>query len=143
MFSSSNKLSFRNITEASKIEDYNRQLKENLHIPVTLDGVFIDAYATRYPEDENQQVAFQRETAKLWDFISSKGNFTFKSIQDILDELHVCKEETAKDIAMLKKENEDRKEEIYDLGEDAQNIETEIESMKTAPIGTIIALWSS
>ena len=88
------KLLFRNITEASKIEDYNRQLKEKLNIPVTLDGVFIDAFATFYPEDENQQVAFQRETAKLWDFISSKGNFKFKSIQDILDELHVCQEET-------------------------------------------------
>ena len=72
-------------------------------------------YATYYPDDEDQQVAFDRETAKLWNFISNNGNFTFKSIQDILDELHVCQEETAKDIEMLKKENEDRKVEISTL----------------------------
>ena len=94
-----------------------------------MDGVFIDAFATYYPEDENQQVAFVRETAKLWDFISSKGNFTFKSIQDILDELHVCQEETAKDIEMLKKENEDRKVEIEVLNSENGKRKTEIESL--------------
>ena len=93
----------------------NRQLREKMNVQQDLDGVFIDAFATYYPDDEDQQVAFDRETVKLWNFISNNGNFTFKSIQDILDELHVCQEETAKDIEMLKKENEDRKVEISTL----------------------------
>lgn len=85
---------FSNITEEWKIKDVNAALKKNLRVPHDLDGVFIDSYY--YPDSEQEAEAFNRETTKLWDFFSNKEQFTFKSMQDILDELHECKEETAK-----------------------------------------------
>ena len=68
-------------------------MKRN-NLPFPLDGVFIDSYATYFPDDQQQQEAFARETSKLWDFFSTKEKFVFKSIQDILDALYKCEKET-------------------------------------------------
>ena len=112
----------------------NEALKEKNHIPHNLEGVFIDSWATFEPDDPYQQEAYTRETAKLWDFFSTKERFEFKSMQDILDELYECKEDTKKDIEWLKQENEHRKNENEDL-------KTDVDSMIIAPIGTIMA-WT-
>ena len=99
-------------TEDWKINDMNEQLKTKFHIDQDLDGVFIDSYAKFFPNDVSQQEAFTRETSKLWKFFSSQSQFEFKSMQDILDELHKCKGETHDAIEELKREMDDRKVEI-------------------------------
>ena len=106
------KIIYSGKTEDWKINDMNEQLKVKFHIDQDLDGVFIDSWAKKFPNDVSQQEAFTRETSKLWEFFSSKNQFEFKSIQDILDELHKCQGETHDAIEELKKEMDDRKVEI-------------------------------
>ena len=53
---------------------------------VDLQGVFIDAWSQQpwNVADENQQKAFERETAKLWEFAKQNELFTFRTIEDVL-----------------------------------------------------------
>ena len=104
-------------------------MKRN-NLPFPLDGVFIDSYATYFPDDQQQQEAFVRETSKLWDFFSTKEKFVFKSIQDILDALYKCEKETSKDIELLKMENEDRKVEIQVLNSGVDDLNSENDNRK-------------
>ena len=136
-------------------------MKRN-NLPFPLDGVFIDSYATYFPDDQQQQEAFARETSKLWNFFSNKEKFVFKSIQDILDALYKCEKETSEDIEMLKMENQDRKIEIefltsendiregeinavesdtLQLKTDLQALENDMDALTIAPIGSIMA-WT-
>merc|ERR1719495_2378711 len=57
-------------TEDRFIQQWNSQLRDKFHINQTLQGVFIDAMSqvSWAKDDEPQQIAFQRETAKLWKF---------------------------------------------------------------------------
>ena len=103
-------------------------MKRN-NLPFPLDGVFIDSFATLHPTDVQQQEAFARETAKLWNFFSTKDKFVFKSIQDILDALYKCERETSKDIEMLKMENEDRKVEIEILNSGVDTLNSDVDSL--------------
>ena len=75
---------FTGKTEEKYIAEWNNLLKEKFHIDVELQGTFIDAFS---------QIAFRRETEKLWDFAQSHGLFEFKSIQDVLDENQELKDE--------------------------------------------------
>ena len=90
----------------------NEQLKAKFHLDKDLDGIFIDSWAKFFPNDASQQKSFTRETSNLWKFFSSQNQFEFKSIQDILDELHKCQGETHDSIEELKREMDDRKVEI-------------------------------
>ena len=86
---------FTGKTEEKYIAEWNNLLKEKFHIDVELQGTFIDAFSQQpwNLPDENQQIAFRRETEKLWDFAQSHGLFEFKSIQDVLDENQELKDE--------------------------------------------------
>jgi len=86
---------FTGKTEEKYIDEWNNLLKEKFHIDVELQGTFIDAFSQQpwNLPDENQQIAFRRETSKLWDFAQNHGLFEFKSIQDVLDENQELKDE--------------------------------------------------
>ena len=53
---------------------------------VDLQGVFIDAWSQQpwNIADEDQQEAFERETAKLWEFAKQNELFAFRTIEDVL-----------------------------------------------------------
>ena len=88
----------RNFT--GKNEEYwtaemNKGLREKLHVDHDLESVFIDAYAKQEWNiaDEGQQMAFDRESEKLWRLYSELPNFEFKSMEDILEELEEAQQE--------------------------------------------------
>lgn len=82
-------------TEEWKMADMNRQLQEKFHLNKTFDAVFIDSWARQNfsLDDESQQIAYARETAKLWSLFSGLEGFQFKTISDVLEELNQCKQE--------------------------------------------------
>ena len=63
----------------------NKGLREKLHVDHDLESVFIDAYAKQEWNiaDEGQQIAFDRESEKLWRLYSELPNFDFKSMLDL------------------------------------------------------------
>ena len=89
-------------TEEWKLNDTRMALKEKLGVTQDLQGVFFD------PKTRNQiQELMDEQSEKLWRFISSKAPFEFKSIQDILDDLHQCQTKTADDIKEIKERTTD------------------------------------
>ena len=76
-----------------------------------LDGVFIDSFATYYPDDHHQQDAFKRETSKLWNFISNKGKLDLGSKNDNNEVIEILQQQ----ITYLTGENAKRKFEIQVL----------------------------
>ena len=85
----------RKKTEQQFLKEVNDQLKEKFHIKQTLDGVFIDAMSQSLDDidDQDEQIAFQRETAKLWSFSQNRNLFAFKTVEDVLEENQSLKEE--------------------------------------------------
>ena len=75
-------------TEDRFIQQWNSQLRDKFHINQTLQGVFIDAMSqvSWAKDDKPQQIAFQRETAKLWKFAQDSDLFAFRTVQDVLEE---------------------------------------------------------
>ena len=60
-----------------------------------LPGAFIDSYA-KQPwnlDDNDQQVAFTRETDKLWSFSIGNDLFMFRTVEDVLKENQKLKED--------------------------------------------------
>ena len=100
--------------EAWWIEDKNKQLQARFVLEKDLDVVFIDSWSQQSwnLEDELQQVAFKRETKKLWDLFSVMDNFAFKTIQDVIEELYECNQLLDGSIEQLQKDMEDRVAEI-------------------------------
>ena len=77
-------------------------LNEKLGVTQELQGVFFD------PKKKRQiQELVDKQSENLWKFMSSKTPFEFKSIQDILDDLHHCQTKTVGDIKELKERNND------------------------------------
>ena len=101
-------------TESWWIEEKNKQIQARFHIEKDLDAVFIDSWSqqTWNLEDQLQQIAFQRETKKLWDSFSVMDNFEFKTIQDVIEELQECNKLLDGSIEQLQKDMEDRVAEI-------------------------------
>jgi len=66
----------------------NEQLKEKLHLKRNIPAIFVDSWSqTRYEvNDEIQQEYFKKESEKLLDFMKSKEEFEFKTIEDVLKE---------------------------------------------------------
>ena len=92
----------RGRTEEWKLNDTRMALNEKLGVTQELQGVFFD------PKKKRQiQELVEKQSENLWKFILSKPPFEFKSIQDILDELHQCQTKTADDIKELKERTND------------------------------------
>ena len=73
----------------------NTQLQEKVHLPFNLSAVFIDSYSQkgRNKNDTLQQKYFRQETSKLLEFMKTKEDFFFRTINDILIENAQMKEE--------------------------------------------------
>jgi len=111
-------VTMRNITgktENWKVETYNVGLQEMFDIDHNLTGVFVDSFSQLdfNIQDENQQVAFRRETSKLWELMGALKPFQFLTIDDVLEELFFLREEVdhlskiiEEDITELKKDLE-------------------------------------
>ena len=82
-------------TEKKFVSEWNQLLSEKFHLNITLPGAFIDSYA-KQPwnlDDKDQQVAFTRETGKLWSFSKENDLFMFRTVQDVLKENQKLKDE--------------------------------------------------
>ena len=79
---------FTGKSEQGYIQETNALLHNKTHMPsdVDLQGVFIDAWSQQpwNIADEDQQEAFERETAKLWEFAKQNELFAFRTIEDVL-----------------------------------------------------------
>ena len=109
-----NQRNFSGKTESWWTEEKNKQLQERFHVTKNLTAVFIDSWSQKpwNLEDELQQVAFQRETKKLWEAFSVMDTFEFKTIQDVIEELDECKRIMEGSIEQLQKDMEKRVLEI-------------------------------
>ena len=108
----------RNLTgkdETWKLDIFNKALQDMFHINITLTGVFVDSFSQQpwNIPDENQQLAFHRETSKLWTEMMEKEPFEFVTIEDILEELQFLRHENQRlnkiieeDIATLREDLE-------------------------------------
>jgi len=93
-------------TEEWWINDKNENLRELFHLDHNLTAVFIDSYAKHghNVEDDTQQEYFNRETAKLWELTNSLPSFAFRTLEDVLADLDTCTRTLEGDIAELKAE---------------------------------------
>merc|ERR1712179_343770 len=66
--------------------EINRQLQDRFNIGIEVPLVFIDSWATKYPDHQSQQEHFISETNKLWDFAMNHTGFAFKGIDEVLQE---------------------------------------------------------
>jgi len=93
--------------------EWNALLQEKFHIEVELEGVFIDAYSQQdWINDPNQQEAFERESAKLWEFASQNELFKFRTIEDVLEENQRLHDIIEGDLADLKKRMDNTEEQM-------------------------------
>lgn len=81
--------------EEHYLAEMNRQLQEKINLKRNLTAVFIDSYAKKGSNNEDplQQQYFDQETQKLLDFMLSKGDFMFRTINDVLEENNNLHEE--------------------------------------------------
>ena len=82
--------------EAWFMRELSQQLQEKFDIERTLTFAFMDSYAQSGPNliDEVQQSHWIEETNKLWSEATSRNEtFDFKTIDDVLEENAMCKEE--------------------------------------------------
>ena len=77
------------------MKEWNALLQDKFHIPINLTGVFIDSWSQQpwNLADQDQQIAFQRETGKLWNFSKAHDQFPFRTIEDVLEENQELKAE--------------------------------------------------
>ena len=128
-------------------------LQSKFHLDASLDAVFIDAWSQQpwNVDDASQQVAFQRETEKLWNFAINNDVFEFKTVEDVLEENQELKDEVRwlndiiiHNITELKNSNVELKNALDVLSKKETNdvfqLRRDIEA-KASPIGTIAA-WS-
>ena len=98
--------------EAWFIRELSQQLQEKFEIERNLTFAFMDSFSQSGPNlnDEVQQSHWIEETNKLWSEATSRNEtFDFKTIDDVLEENALCKEENnrlndiiAEDIKQLK-----------------------------------------
>jgi len=80
------------ITEQKALDEINQNIKGISHLNHDLDGMFIDSYAAFFPDDQTQQEYFRKYTQMLWEIAGGTPTLEFRSVEDILEELRVCKE---------------------------------------------------
>ena len=88
------------MTELHKLEDMRTNLKERFRVKHDLPGVFFDPKAMM--DNDAERIAVENHTTTLWNFMLSKDDFEFKSIQDVLNDLDTCQTKNAGDIEELK-----------------------------------------
>ena len=64
-----------------------------------LPGVFFDPKARM--DEVTEKLLVEKYTTQLWNFMLTKEDFEFKSIQDISIELETCQDKSAEDTVKL------------------------------------------
>ena len=134
------------ITETGFLNDLNQFLADKFHLSLKLPGTFIDSFAKQSGNlgDQDQQVAFNRETSTLWDFSTAKNMFMFRTVNDLLEDnqklkgdIQCLNDVIAKEIADLQKglkqvslDSDDMKMEISILQEDKDIISSDVAANK-------------
>jgi len=75
--------------ETTALKEVNDMIKKNSHLNDSLEGIFLDSYAVQEwnLDDEVQQAYFQQYAQELWEAAVARGNFSFLTIEDILEQL--------------------------------------------------------
>ena len=82
-------------TEEKFMKEWNDLLAQKFQISNPVQGVFIDSWSQQpwNINDPDQQIAFQRETDKLFKYAQSNDLFTFRTVGDVLEENQELKTE--------------------------------------------------
>ena len=135
------------------MEEWNNLLQEKFHIELELEGVFIDSWSQQpwNIQDQDQQIAFERETNKLWSFAQGNELFTFRTVGDVLEENQELKEQNkwlqdviTNNISKLAESIAANSESITNNAGDIEELQLEIDAVAnfdSLPIGTIIS-WT-
>jgi len=120
-------------TEKEFMAEWNSLLQEKFHIEVELQGVFIDAYSQQddFMDDESQQMAFNKETSKLWEFALQNELFLFRTIEDVLEENQRLHEIIEGDLADLKKRMNNTEEQIDDINQNIEHFDDNFSSLSS------------
>ena len=83
------------ITEDLALGQINANIKKISHLDHDLEGVFIDsnAFLDHNQNDETRQSYFKNYTEKLWNIAKNTPVIEFRSMEDIVDDLRVCREQ--------------------------------------------------
>jgi len=104
--------------------------------------VFIDSWSQKKPHDQDptEQLYFMNETQKLWDFASSKPDFKFRNIDEVIDEneklqkeieeLTSKNEELVNENAQLQNETESLKDKNYLLQRDMDSLQEDYDDLE-------------
>merc|ERR1712141_223632 len=126
---------FTGKTEKFFMEKWKILLQDKFHIDLNLTGVFIDSWSQQpwNLADQDQQIAFQRETGKLWNFAKNHEQFQFRTVEDVLEENLQLKAEIkwlndviTNNISEIMKNLERQSEDIELLKEEDTNIKVNV-----------------
>jgi len=83
------------ISEELALGQINANIKKISHLDHDLEGVFIDSYAflEHNQNDETRQSYFKNNTEKLWNIAKNTPVIEFRSMEDIMEDLRVCREQ--------------------------------------------------
>merc|ERR1711915_699062 len=132
---------FTGRTEEKFMAEWNSLLQDKFHIDLEIEGVFIDSWAQQpwNKDDKMQQIAFDRETEKLWKFAEQNDVFVFRTVGDVLEENQELKAEIKWLNDVITQNISDIIENLADVKEDLSEINDQMSHLKSAPIGTILS----
>ena len=138
------------------MSEWNGFLQEKFHITFNLSAVFIDSWSQQSwnANDQDQQVAFQRETEKLWKFADGNEEFLFRTVDDVLAENQALKAEVkwlndviTQNISNIMEHLQEHSDQLQDLSGEVQSNSDQIEDiddqlahMRIAPIGKTMVI---
>ena len=82
----------RNVSEITKLDEINQKLKDNFQVNENLTAVFFDPFANM--TNDHERKAVEENISTLWNFVATKSDFAFKSIEDVLNDLSECQNDT-------------------------------------------------
>jgi len=121
--------------EAWFIRDLSKQLEEKFQQNRTFTFAFMDSYSQTLQNinDTVQQQHWINETAKLWDEATSKNEtFAFLTIDDILEQNFICKQENGRLNDIIDEEIADIKNDMQDLSQSIDYNDDKISDLKSS-----------
>ena len=89
--------------ESFYYKETNKQIQDIIHIGFPLPICFIDGWSQtqQHIDDPTEQVHYQEETKKLWDFGQNHADFSFKTIDQLKEENECLNDIITKNITEL------------------------------------------
>ena len=86
--------------ESFYYKEINKQIQDIIYIGFPLRICFIDGWSQtqQHIDDPTEQVHYQEETKKLWDFGQNHADFSFKTIDQLKEEIECLNDIIAKNI---------------------------------------------